>query len=112
MIQNIHLIQSKLMPQVASDCIERDRFNHLFIDITKKKLTTVIAGAGFGKTTFVSQAMKAIKGHAVWYRLDQYDSNFTLFLRYLIAGVEKHYPDFGIKTLGRLNAWTLARMDA
>jgi two-component SAPR family response regulator len=72
------------------------------MEITKKRLTTVIAGAGYGKTTFIAGVSKCSGLDTVWYRLDKSDRDFTTFLSYLIAGIKKYFPELGIETLCRI----------
>lgn len=52
----------------------------------------VIAGAGYGKTTLVAQAVEQADWSAVWYSLDRSDIDFTTFMNYLIQGIQRHYP--------------------
>lgn len=59
--------------------------------IRQKKLTLVIAGAGYGKTTSVAQAIDQADWTAVWYTLDRSDIDFATFMNYLIQGIQKHY---------------------
>ncbi|MDY6932998.1 MAG: hypothetical protein SVZ03_02090 [Spirochaetota bacterium] len=70
----------------------------LLDEIPNKKITNVVAGAGFGKTTLIAQACMYSKVNTVWYRLDKSDKNFITFLSYLIAGIGKYFPEFGIET--------------
>jgi len=72
------------------------------MEITKKRLTTVIAGAGYGKTTLIAEVGNYLGLNTVWYRLDKSDRDFTTFLSYLIAGIRKHFPELGEETLCRI----------
>jgi ATP/maltotriose-dependent transcriptional regulator MalT/DNA-binding SARP family transcriptional activator len=97
--QGIQILHSKLLVPQPFDVIKRPRFHLLSSEILKKKLTTVIAGAGYGKTTLISQISINLDIRTVWYRLDAYDTDFTTFLNYLTHGIKKHFPTFGEKTL-------------
>ncbi len=102
MTQEIPILKSKLQFSGALDCVFRDRLSPLMDQISSSRLTTVIAGAGYGKTTFVDQAATHLSADTVWYRLDAYDNDFSTFLRYLIAGIMHFYPETGLQTLARL----------
>lgn len=102
MYQGIKILNSKLLIPLSADAIRRRRLEPLLMEITKKRLTTVIAGAGYGKTTFIAGLGKYSGLDTVWYRLDKSDRDFTTFLSYLIAGIRKHYPELGEETLRRI----------
>ena len=72
--------------------------------IPKKRLTTVVAGAGYGKTTLIAQTEKYLGLNTAWYRLDRSDRDFTTFLHFLIAGAKNYYPELGAETLHRIEA--------
>ncbi len=99
MIQRINILQSKLIIPQIKDTIQRKRLQELSDQIPHKRLTTVTAGAGYGKTTFVAQAVQ--NRDVVWYRLSSSDKDFVTFLSYLITGIQKYYPAFGEKTFRR-----------
>lgn len=96
------LLNSKLLIPQTADAIYRARLNPLLRKMLQKRVTTVIAGAGYGKTTLMAQAAKQLNLNTVWYRLDTTDSNGIVFLSYLIAGIRKHFPGFGSETFRRL----------
>jgi len=101
--RSINILSSKLLAPQATETIVRERLNPLLAEIPKKRLTAVIAGAGYGKTTLIAHACRYLNLTTVWYRLDTSDSNFTVFLSYLAAGLQKHFPGFGFETLKRLS---------
>nr|ABY56076.1 transcriptional regulator [uncultured bacterium pFosPlaG] len=96
MYENKKVLKSKLRFSGASETIIRDRLMPILSNIQTKRLTMVIAGAGYGKTTLVKQAVLSFKLPAVWYRLDKYDSDFETFFSYLKAGMEEHLGDIEI----------------
>ena len=63
----------------------------MFAKVNEKRLVTVIAGAGYGKTTFVIDALKSINAASIWYRLDEQDTDFQVFVAYLYAAVGQHF---------------------
>jgi DNA-binding SARP family transcriptional activator/tetratricopeptide (TPR) repeat protein len=96
--RRLNILSSKLLAPQAADTVTRERLHLLFAEIPQKRLTTVIAGAGYGKTTFIAQAHNYLNLNTVWYRLEPSDGDFIIFLSYLTAGIQKHFPGFGAET--------------
>lgn len=80
----------------------RKRLYYLLDEVPKKRLTTIVAGAGYGKTTLIAQAARYLNLDAVWYRLDRSDQDFITFLSYLTAGIRNYFPEVGIETFRRI----------
>ena len=90
------LINTKLLPPYSSaEMVERPRLMGLFARTERQKATILVAPAGYGKTVAMAQFAAAGKKPLVWYQLDQYDNDPTVFFQYLIAGLGRHFPDFG-----------------
>ncbi len=102
MRQNADILNSKLLRPCLPDTLERQRLQPLFNQIPRNRITNVIAGAGYGKTTFVCQAQDFLERDTIWYRLDKSDKDLIVFFRYLIAAVQKVYPQFGNATSQKL----------
>lgn len=88
------LLQSKLQTPKRYNTLHRKRLVGLFEDISQYKLIAVTAGAGYGKTTLVTDALKSLNIVPIWYLLDRQDSDFLVFISYLYAAVQHHFPDF------------------
>jgi LuxR family transcriptional regulator, maltose regulon positive regulatory protein len=88
-MQTLH---SKLLAPRIEGAIRRVSREALRKEIPEKRITTVVAGAGYGKTTFVAQATTGVE--TVWYRLDETDRDFHVFLGYLAEGMRRFYPRF------------------
>jgi LuxR family transcriptional regulator, maltose regulon positive regulatory protein len=95
------MLKTKLLIPNLADTIARPRFNDLFKAIKNKKIVTVTAGAGYGKTTLVAQACTHLGLDTVWYRLNYSDGDFATFIAYVLTGIRKHYAGFGPKTFQR-----------
>ncbi|MBN2401171.1 MAG: hypothetical protein JXN64_02115 [Spirochaetes bacterium] len=52
------------------------------------------APAGYGKTVLMSQYLNASGKPVIWYQLDAYDDP-AAFLKNLIPGISRHFPDLG-----------------
>ncbi|MDY6933263.1 MAG: BTAD domain-containing putative transcriptional regulator [Spirochaetota bacterium] len=102
MDRSIQILSSKQLPPSSSDIIKRERLHTLLSGIPKKRITAVIAGAGFGKTTLIADVCKNLDLDTVWYRLDKSDNDIIPFFHYLILGVQKYYPKFGNSIIRRI----------
>ncbi len=93
--------QEKLHPpELPQGYISRP---HLLTKLEKgqaKKLTFIVAGAGYGKSTLLAEWVQSKTG-CVWYSLDAPDRDPGIFFAHLLAGLQKKWPDFGqdIQTL-------------
>jgi ATP/maltotriose-dependent transcriptional regulator MalT/DNA-binding SARP family transcriptional activator len=100
--ENIRTLNSKLTAPHNDGTIIRERLLSLLNQSAKKKLTMIVAGAGYGKTTLAAQAISRSDVKTIWYRLDESDADFIIFFNYLVAGIRQHYPEFGVATLRSL----------
>ncbi len=87
-----------LPPRIGSELIERPRLLELFSGNKEVKLITVTAPAGYGKTIATLQYVHKVGYPFVWYQLDQYDNDPVVFIQYLITGIERLFPGFGVET--------------
>ncbi len=87
------LLQSKLQTPKRYNTLHRKRLVGLFEDVSQYKLIAVTAGAGYGKTTLVADALKSQDIVPIWYLLDRQDSDFIVFISYLYSAVQQHVPD-------------------
>ena len=60
-----------------------------------RRLLTVRAPAGYGKTAVVAEAARRLGWRAVWYRLDVLDHDPAVFIASLVQAVRERVPDFG-----------------
>ena len=81
----MNVLNSKLTVPKRREICSRQRLTRLFEDNADKKLFAVTAGAGFGKTTLVVDALARMDLDCAWYRLDEQDMDFHVFLSYLYA---------------------------
>jgi len=87
------ILNSKLQAPKLLNVLYRERLVRLFNALDQKKLITVTAGAGYGKTTLVIDALSRMDVNTVWYRLDQQDTDFMVFLTYLNFGILQNHPE-------------------
>ena len=90
------ILKTKLqIPHVKSSAVERERVTRILKDNIDKKLILINAGAGYGKTTLLSQFIAQTDMPCVFYHLETSDSELGLFFSYLNAGVKQLNPHFG-----------------
>ncbi|MCP4692268.1 MAG: hypothetical protein GY859_29760, partial [Desulfobacterales bacterium] len=99
---HFNILNSKILAPRSSDAIIRGRLHELLAGIPESRLTAVVAGAGYGKTTLVARFAADQGLDAAWYRLDESDRDLATFLNYLVACIRKFHPDFGAETLKRM----------
>ena len=97
------VLRTKLHPPRIQNMINREKFTALFTRMSEKRLTTVTAGPGFGKTTLVANALKNHHQNTVWYRLGRTDADLTIFLNYISEGIKNIRPSFGSGIIATLN---------
>ena len=95
MTHDTPILNSKLRPPSKFKSIGRRGSRSLSKTILDKRLTTITAGAGYGKTTLIAQALSNVDARVIWYRLDSSDGDLPTFLSYLVKGIHKVFPKFG-----------------
>ncbi len=101
--ENIILLSKLQAPQIKTKTLYRKRLLNLLSKNLNKKIILLCAGAGYGKTTLLSQFISRKKISYVYYHLEKSDAEPVVFFSYLIAGIRKIAPGFGKKfeTLSR-----------
>lgn len=84
------MLNSKLTIPHLSRTFRRPRLHGLLQQIDRKRLTLVVGGAGYGKTTLIADTIRHRKLQAVWYNLDDTDGDFSTFIAYLLHGFNPH----------------------
>lgn len=99
------IIFSKLFaPPLRPDLVERPKLRDKFAAGLHRKATLVSAPAGFGKSTLVAACVAACGRDVAWLSLDSSDSEFSRFLAYLIAAIQRVDAGFGESLIVSLNA--------
>ncbi|VFQ43115.1 BTAD domain-containing putative transcriptional regulator [Desulfoluna butyratoxydans] len=89
------ILHSKLLAPHQQGLLDRGRLHACFGELFQRKITTVVAGAGYGKSTLVARALGQGGAQTVWYRLDAFDRDLSVFMGYLISGIEGLAPGYG-----------------
>jgi ATP/maltotriose-dependent transcriptional regulator MalT/DNA-binding SARP family transcriptional activator len=93
----MHLLTlpSKFSPPLPGPFIlKRKRLLSSIQKNISKKVITIVAGAGYGKTTLSSQIFQNISLQKLFFTLEEDDRNPTFFLLSLIQGMVKLFPSF------------------
>lgn len=105
-IFNSDILRTKLLPpRLHSTSIMREALLARLEADAERKVTLVVAPAGFGKTTLVNQWLRGKSGGAVaWLSLEADDNEAERFWRYMIAACQTIRSDIGQVALARLEA--------
>lgn len=95
---NIIILSKLQTPQIKAKTLLRARLIDILTKNQSKRLLIICAGVGYGKTTLLSQFLAQKKLRNIYYHLEKSDAEPAVFFSYLIAGIRKHYPQFGSKT--------------
>ena len=99
------VILSKLQtPQLRTKMLFRKRLMKLLDENLDKKVILICAGAGYGKTTLLSQFIAENDILNLYYHLEKSDADPAEFFSYLIAGFRRLKPAFG-KKLNKLRRY-------
>ncbi len=93
------VVRSKIQaPVLRSTTLSRKRLLDRLADATQSRLTLLIAEAGYGKTTLLTDFAASSGLRTLWYRLDPSDADPITWTNYLIAAAREVMPDFGKAT--------------
>lgn len=84
-----------LPPRLPPGCVDRPGLVQAVLRGTDERLVAVVAGAGYGKTVLLAQALSASPLPWVWCSCDGRVSDARLLLAHLVAGVAERFPGFG-----------------
>uniref|UniRef100_A0A7V3RIN7 Tetratricopeptide repeat protein n=1 Tax=candidate division WOR-3 bacterium TaxID=2052148 RepID=A0A7V3RIN7_UNCW3 len=101
------LLSKFQLPEITPKILYRGRLINLLVQNMHKKLIFLKAGAGYGKTTLISQFINEAKLFYLYYQLKRDDSDPSTFLFHLIAGIKSIYPEFGEKIYKLSNFFNL-----
>jgi LuxR family maltose regulon positive regulatory protein len=97
------ILRTKLSPPVLKEnIIVRTQLVSLLKENLDKKLINIIADAGYGKTTLLTQLIQDQNVSVVFYNLDRTDSDLMVFFSYLMHGLEKLQPHVVQRSKGLL----------
>ena len=99
------LLATKIyIPPLQGTMVRRTRLLRLLELGQQRRLTLVAAGAGFGKTTLLSEWAAIAPQPVAWVALDAGDNDVGRFLAYCITAWQTLDPRLGITTLALLRS--------
>lgn len=100
-------LRTKLIPpRRVPEILPRPRLTDKLQANLNAPVTLVMADAGCGKTTLVSEFVSRQTRQTVWYQLDHTDADPFVFLGYICHGIKKFAPAFGDTLLSYLHEAT------
>ncbi|MCA1059564.1 transcriptional regulator [Rossellomorea aquimaris] len=63
--------------------------------VTDYKLVIIHSGAGYGKSTAISQFLQDVKPDYCWYSVTQTDDGLVPFVTNIVYSIQKQFPHFG-----------------
>lgn len=87
------LPQKIIRPHAPASVVPRPRLRERVLPNLDRKLTLLVAPAGYGKTVFGLELAQHAPYSAVWYELDAHDAHLDVFYTYLCEAVRAQVPD-------------------
>ncbi|UZE97822.1 LuxR C-terminal-related transcriptional regulator [Alkalimarinus alittae] len=98
------LLKTKfLAPAYNPKSVERNRLISRLENRHGRKLTTIVAPAGYGKTTLVTQWIHSQEITYSWLSLDEPDNESRRFWQYIIGTLANSFDSIGVESLKLLN---------
>ena len=94
------------IPSTGNNVVHRSELFEILNTGLSRKLILVSAPAGYGKTTLLSDWISLNTIPVSWLSLDNSDNDPTVFLGYVISGIQNIQQDFGQSALRLLNSPT------
>ncbi|MBS0448391.1 MAG: hypothetical protein JSR59_20895 [Proteobacteria bacterium] len=112
----VPVVESKLAPpHTSQSLLARARLSSLLHLGLVKRLISITAPAGYGKTTALAQfgtRFEAQGGTAAWLSLDAADNDPLRFVRYVAAALNHADAALGRRTLAQFGGGTITSLDA
>src|SRR5437867_11431448 len=90
------VVRSKLTPpNLPPRLLPRPGLVHALIDHLDRPLVSIVADAGYGKTTLLAVALRSLRRPVVWYSLMGSHADPMVFVRQLIEAFRSQRARFG-----------------
>jgi DNA-binding SARP family transcriptional activator/tetratricopeptide (TPR) repeat protein len=84
-----------LPPRVPDGSLPREALVQRVTDGLSGRLVAIVAGAGYGKSTLLAQALEGSPHPWVWLGCDERMGDAGVFVSHIAAGIEQRLPGFG-----------------
>ena len=92
------ILRSRLLPpRLPPACLPRPELAAQIVERLDGRLVVVVAGAGYGKTTLLTQALPQLSRPWVWCSCDDRLTDPRQLLAHLAAGLTDRFPGFGAR---------------
>ena len=88
------LLKTKLYcPSLSPGLIQRPRLSEFLDHNFQRPLTLIAAPAGYGKSVLASSWVQSSDHPFAWISLDENDNDLRTFLAYLVAAIQRPFPE-------------------
>lgn len=84
-----------LPPRVPEDSLPREALVGRAVGGLSRRVTAIVAGSGYGKSTLLAQALERSSAPWVWLGCDDRMADVGVLMGHLAAGIEQNVPGFG-----------------
>ena len=105
------IITKVLLPNKRPTLLDRPRLVDFCHENIDRKIILVSAGAGYGKTSLLTDYAHQTDLPVCWLSLDEGDQDLPVFVDYLLSAIKHRFPDFGRRTTDLLRSGS-ATLDA
>ena len=88
------LPQKVIRPYTPANVAARPRLQTRILPNLDRKLTLMVAPAGYGKSVLALELANASQHHDCWYELDEHDAELGAFYTYFCEAIRQRVPDF------------------
>jgi DNA-binding SARP family transcriptional activator len=102
--------RAKVTPTpVRPETLHRGRLLDWLTGHAGRRLSLVVADAGYGKTTLLADYAQRSEARCLWLKLEHTDGDWVTFINYLVAAYREAVPSFGKATLALMAAAATVR---
>ena len=98
------ILETKLCPPMLPPILVRERLLWELDAAWSVKLTAIVAGTGYGKSTLAREFLSSWKPRSIWYQLEQTDRDLSEFFSCLVTAFRKEHLELGDRTLKLLES--------
>ena len=86
-------------PLLPSETLDRGRLLEWMAAKIHSRLVLIVADAGYGKTTLLADWSRRTRARVLWYRLDEADRDWVVFVNHVVAAGREIDPGFAPNTM-------------
>ena len=99
-----NIITKVLLPNRRPTLLHRNRLVDFVHDHIERKVILISAGAGYGKTSLLTDYIHDTELPVCWLSLDEGDQDLPVFIEYLLRAIQHRFPSFGQHTFDLLRS--------